>query len=138
VALLLVATACTGAVEWQAGVFDEVEITVGEERLIVAVADTPPKRAGGLTEVDELPDWLDGMLFVYEEPQSTSFHMLNTPMALDVWWFDAEGLLIGTTSMKPCPVEPCLSYASPGSVMWVLETPVGDYEFTPGAQLSTG
>lgn len=130
--------ACTGAVEWEEGVFAETEITVGEETLSVAVADTPQRRARGLMEVEELPDRLDGMLFVFGESRPAAFHMLNTPMVLDIWWFDAEGLLIDSTTMDPCPVEPCINYGSPGTVMWVLETPVDDYEFSPGAQLSTG
>ena len=136
--LLIVVTACGGAAGWETGVFDESEITVGGETLTVAVADTPEKRARGLMEVEELPESLDGMLFVFEEPRPGAFHMLNTPMPLDIWWFDAEGLLIGSAAMEPCPLEPCVSYGSPAPVKWVLETPSGAHEFDPGEVLSTG
>jgi len=89
-------------------------------------------------EVEQLPDGLDGVLFVYDSPSSVSFHMLNTPMPLDIWWFDSDDHLVGTTEMEPCSGKPCVSYRSPGPVIWVLETPLGEYEFEFGAQLSTG
>jgi len=133
-----VVSACGGAVDWEAGVFDETEITVGAEALTVAVADTPQKRARGLMEVEKLPAGLDGMLFVYEESKPATFHMLNTSIPLDIWWFDGGGSLIGAAPMEPCFVEPCLSFGSPGPVMWVLETPQDVYEFGPGEMLSTG
>jgi len=136
--VLVVVTACSGAGEWEPGVFDETEVSVGGETLAVAVADTPEKRARGLMEVEELPNWLDGMLFVFERSKSASFHMLNTPMPLDIWWFDANGTLIGADSMEPCPANPCVKYRSPGLVKWALETPLDVYEFEMGEVLSTG
>ena len=136
--LLVVVAACGGGVGWEAGVFDETEITVGAEALTVAVADTQKKRARGLMEVEELPARLEGMLFVFEESKSAAFHMLNTPIPLDIWWFDGNGSLIGAAPMEPCFVKPCVSFGSPGLVMWVLETPQDIYEFGLGETLSTG
>jgi uncharacterized membrane protein (UPF0127 family) len=89
-------------------------------------------------EIDELPEGLDGVLFLYDSPSSVSFHMLNTPMPLDIWWFDSEANLVGTTEMEPCFVEQCVSYRSPGPVSSALETPVGVYSFGIGEALSTG
>jgi uncharacterized membrane protein (UPF0127 family) len=63
--------------------------------------------------------------------------MLDTVIPLDVWWFDGDGVLVGTAEMEPCPSEPCTRYASPQPVMWVLETELGVYEFEVGSQLST-
>jgi uncharacterized membrane protein (UPF0127 family) len=63
--------------------------------------------------------------------------MVDTPMSLDIWWFDADRGLIGSTEMEPCVSESCASYRSPGAVQWALETPSGDYDFDPGAVLST-
>lgn len=136
--VLVVVAACGGAVGWETGIFSEGEITVGGQILTVAIADTPEKSQRGLMEVEQLPERLDGMLFVYEEPKSASFYMLNTPMPLDVWWFDSKRVLIGSASMAPCPAEPCVRYGSPGQVQWVLETPVEKYEFDRGDILSTG
>ena len=100
------------------------------------VADNTFERASGLKETDDLGR-LDGMLFVYERPTSARFYMLDTLIPLDIWWFDGEGLLVGTTEMEPCPSEPCTRYASPGPVSWALETEMGVHEFAMGSQLST-
>lgn len=82
-----------------------------------------------------LPSGIDGMIFVYGEASTATFHMLNTPIALDVWWFDEDGYLLGSAGMEPCAAEPCTDYRSPGAVMWVLETPLGEYEFGLGSRL---
>jgi len=104
--------------------------------LSVAIADEPEEKGRGLREVEDLGR-LDGMLFVYDTEAQATFGMLNTPMPLDIWWFDSEGVLIGTSEMEPCPFEPCVSFGSPGPVRWVLETPRGDFEFEMGSMLST-
>ena len=80
---------------------------------------------------------LDGMLFVYDIETQATYGMLNTPMPLDIWWFDGDGVLLGTTEMEPCPFEPCVRYASPGPVRWVLETPRGAFDLEVGSVLST-
>ena len=101
----------------------------------MAVADSPVRRSQGLMEVEDLGD-LDGMLFSWAEPISASFHMRNTPIALDIWWFDESGVLLGSTETTPCFTETCTSYRSPGEVMWALETPLGEQEFQPGSMLT--
>jgi uncharacterized membrane protein (UPF0127 family) len=110
-------------------------IAVGEQELLVAIADEPAERGSGLMEVEDLGA-LDGMLFVYDVEAQATFFMLNTLIPLDVWWFDGDGILIGTAGMDPCPFEPCVSYGSPGPVRWVLETPLGDFDFEMGSLLS--
>ena len=77
------------------------------------------------------------MLFAYGVPTSVSYGMLDTPIALDIWFFDTDGVLIGTTDMEPCPELPCPAYASPAPVRWVLETPRGEREFAREAGIST-
>lgn len=104
----------------------------------MSVADTTELRQRGLRDVESLPDGVDGMLFVFEESRSATFGMLDTLIPLDIWWFDAEGALLGVTEMTPCPEEPCASYASPAPVRWALETPTGARAFPGGALLSTG
>ena len=100
-----------------------------------------------LSHLDELPvglrglmePWtgdLDGMIFSYPEPTSVSYNMRDTPMPLDIWWFDEAGVLIGSAGMDPCFSATCTSYRSPGPVMWVLETPSGSQDFAFGSPLS--
>lgn len=118
--------------------FEIADIEVGGETLTVALADTPEQRNQGLRGVDGLPEALDGMLFVFEEERFATFGMRDTLIPLDIWWFDADGQLLGSTRMEPCPSEPCPNYGSPGEVAWALETPAGEEEFAPGETLTVG
>ena len=88
--------------------------------------------------LEELPDGMDGMLFWYPSPRGASFTMRDTLIPLDIWWFDDDGVLIGSDEMEPCPETPCESYPSPGSISWALETEQGRFDFTLGDRLSTG
>ena len=87
--------------------------------------------------VESLPEGVDGMLFVFDDPRPATFVMRNTLMPLDIWWFNGSGVLVGFTEMEPCVAEPCTQYRSPGIIGWALETPLGVQEFRPGDQLST-
>jgi uncharacterized membrane protein (UPF0127 family) len=114
-----------------------VEVTVGDIPLDVWVADDDGERGQGMIGVDVMPDSVDGMLFVFEEPGQRFFHMAGVSIPLDIWWFDAEGRLVGSTPMEPCPRAPCPSYPSPDGVAWALETPSGSQDLPIGAMLST-
>jgi uncharacterized membrane protein (UPF0127 family) len=133
--LVLGASACSQATP--ASTSSEADIEVGGEPLTVWVADEPIERQQGLMGVDRLPLGIDGMLFVYESERSTTFSMFNTPMTLDIWWFDSDGVLVGSAEMEPCFAKPCTSYRSPGPIESVLETPQDRYDFRPGIGLST-
>jgi len=100
------------------------------------IADTPAERQTGLQGVEEIPAGADGMLFVYETPVDVRYFMLDVSFALDIWFFDPDGILIGDTEMTPCAAEPCPIYPSPDAVSWVLETVAGSYQFDDGAVLS--
>jgi uncharacterized membrane protein (UPF0127 family) len=131
-----VVVACGSALPVGLEGFGQAIITVGDEELTVLVADTPDERRQGLMGVDELPEGIDGMLFVFPTAGSVSFYMLETLIPLDIWWFGADGSLLGGTAMEPCPARPCVSYRSPGPVRWTLETPQGRYELEAGELLS--
>lgn len=118
--------------------FETSDIEVGGETLTVALAETPEQRSQGLRGVEELPEGLDGMLFVFEAARPATFGMRDTLVPLDIWWFDANGRLLGSTEMEPCPSEPCTTYGSPGEVAWALETPAEQVEFAPGDSLRVG
>jgi len=117
--------------------FEVAEISVGDSELTVAIADTSAQRRQGLRGVERLPDGIDGMLFVWDSPTSATFAMTDTLLPLDIWWFDEEGRLVGSTVMETCLKGPCVGYGSPGPIMWAMETPTGEYGFIPGALLST-
>jgi uncharacterized membrane protein (UPF0127 family) len=84
---------------------ETTSIQVGGLSLDVLVADTPAERQVGLTGVEEIPGGADGMLFVYEAPAPVRYWMLDVPIALDIWFFDPDGALIGGTEMAPCPTR---------------------------------
>jgi uncharacterized protein len=115
--------------------FEVTEIDVGGRLLTVAVAETSSERSQGLRGVEQMPAGLDGMLFVFEETRSATFGMRDTLIPLDIWWFNEEGRLLGSTEMEPCTTEDCPTYPSPGEVAWALETPMGEFGFPPGALL---
>lgn len=104
--------------------------------LSVVVADSTIERSQGLQDLGELPDGVDGMLFVFAEPTSTTFHMRNVQFPLDVWFFDSEGSLLGSARMETCLEGDCPSYGAPGLISWALETPADVYDFGPGSELS--
>lgn len=112
-------------------------VSVGDTELQVWVADTAEERSQGLRDVSQLPAGVDGMLFVFDTPRTPVFVMEDTLIPLDVWFFDGNGVLIGTEEMAPCDAEPCTRYPGPESVKWALETPLGAHDFEPGAVLAT-
>ena len=116
--------------------FETTTIEVGDRTLTVAVAETADQRSQGLRGVEELPEGLDGMLFVFEQPRTATFGMRDTLIPLDIWWFGADGAMLGSTEMTPCAAEPCTAYGSPGEVAHALETPAGEVEFALGESLN--
>lgn len=118
------------------GGFVTTEIEVGNESLTVAIAGTTSERSQGLRGVEKLPDGLDGMLFVFEQARPATFGMRETLISLDIWWFDSERTLIGSTEMQPCLSSSCPSFPSPGEVAWALETPLGQRGFASGEILT--
>jgi hypothetical protein len=117
------------------GGFDTAQIEVGEQRLTVTVAETTSQRSQGLRGVETLPEGIDGMLFAFGDPTTATFGMRDTLIPLEIWWFDGEGRILGSTRMEPCFATPCTGYASPGEIAWALETPSGEVHFAPGDTL---
>ena len=92
-------------------------------------AATEEQRARGLMDVTD-PQLLgyDGMIFRFGEADTTTtFHMRDTPLALSVAWFDANGSFLGATDMAPCPddVAECPLYAPPQPFRVAIEVPQG-------------
>ena len=75
-------------------------IGLGGETVHLQFALTPRESASGLMHRESLePN--EGMLFIFPEPRQASFWMKNTPLPLDIGFFDAEGLLLEVRQLHP-------------------------------------
>jgi uncharacterized membrane protein (UPF0127 family) len=103
--------------------------------LTVAVADTSETRVQGLMNIADLGD-LDGMIFVWDEPTTSSFHMKNTILPLDIAFFGEDLALVDNLSMVPCAETACPSYPPVGAFLYAIEVPAtGFAALTPAARL---
>ena len=101
------------------------------------LADEPEERRRGLRGVEALPRGVAGLLFSWPSPTTATFTMEGALIPLDIWWFDGDGALIGSTRMDPCPGEACATHRSPGLIGWALEAPEGELDLSAGSALST-
>ena len=114
-----------GFAEAAMSVTDSDGETVG---LCVLLALVEEQRQRGLMEVTDMAGY-DGMLFAFPEDTETGFWMSNTPMPLSIAWFDADGGLVSTADMEPCPEgDDCPTYPPEGPYRFALEVPQGDLE----------
>lgn len=104
--------------------FEVINLDLGEEPLLVAVADTALKRGQGLMFVEDFGD-LDGMVFVFDTDVTNRFWMKDTPVPLDIAFFSAEGLLVDLFEMTPCLTETCPRYQPAGVYRYAVERPAG-------------
>lgn len=74
---------------------------------------------------------LDGMIFAWDESLPVSFWMKNTPMSLDIGFFDDDGALFEVLYMTPCTVDPCPTHPSRSPVRYALEAPPGFFDGVP-------
>ena len=109
--------------------WEPIAVLVGENALTVALADEESERQQGLGGVTDLGDF-EGMLFAWEEEVTTGFWMKDTLIALDLFFFGADGAIVDQTSLEPCRTDPCPVFVAGGLFRWVLEAPAGSLEGT--------
>src|SRR5262249_13534962 len=110
-------------------------VALGDRCLRVLVALTQGQRVQGLRDVTNLSPY-DGMLFVFPRDNITQFTMAETPMPLDITFFEADGEPVNFQPMKPCPDgsdATCPPYSSDHEYRLALETPSGSQH--PGGSL---
>lgn len=90
------------------------------------LAATEEQRTRGLMEVRDLKGYA-GMLFRFSGPSQAGFHMRNTPMALSIAWFGADGTFVSAADMAPCEENNpnCPVYSASGPFRYALEVPFG-------------
>jgi uncharacterized membrane protein (UPF0127 family) len=103
--------------------FGETRLKLGDRCLRVLVAQTEGQRVQGLRDVRSLAPY-DGMIFVYARDTNVRFTMANTPLPLDITFFDADGKPVDHTQMTPCPTgddSTCPVYGSRPRFRYALE-----------------
>lgn len=90
----------------------------GSAQFSVDVADTNEERSRGLMFVDNMAT-MQGMLFVYDRPQSVSFWMRNTLIPLDMIFVDDTGVVRNIHSMAQ-PLDETPIFGGTG-IQYVLE-----------------
>ncbi|HUG56204.1 MAG TPA: DUF192 domain-containing protein [Candidatus Limnocylindrales bacterium] len=131
-ALALVASACAAPPASTATPTDlavaVIETSAGEIRVRVEIAETPEERGRGLMSRDAL-DEDAGMVFLFEEPSTAAFHMLNTRIPLSIAFFDEDGTILRILDMVPCPgPAPCPTYDPGITYRAALEVNRGAFE----------
>jgi len=105
----------------------EAQLALADKCLLVAIADQDAERVEGLRDALDLGPY-DGMIFVYDQDTSARFTMANTPLPLDIGFYDAAGALINRLRMEPCPQgtdATCPTYAPDRPFRYALEVPAG-------------
>lgn len=93
-----------------------VDITIGDKKYKVEIADTPEKQEKGLMGRASLPE-NQGMLFIYDEPQDLSYWMKNTLISLDIIFIDDDMEVVSVKQGQPMSEEPITE----DDVQYVLE-----------------
>lgn len=93
-----------------------VDITIGDKKYKVEIADTPEKQEKGLMDRESLPKD-QGMLFIYDEPQDLSYWMKDTLISLDIIFIDDDMEVVSVKQGQPMSEEPITE----NDVQYVLE-----------------
>jgi uncharacterized membrane protein (UPF0127 family) len=80
--------------------YKKYEILIDQKKIKVELAVTQEQRQKGLMYRTSLSED-EGMLFVFPEEAIQTFWMKNTPIPLDIAFFDKEGYLLEIQSMQP-------------------------------------
>ena len=93
----------------------------------VRVADESNERAAGFQHICPQIINLSSILFVYEQPTVANYHMNNVHDALDIGFFDENGLLFKVSRMEPQGSDKVIRnlYSSDHEMLYALETKAG-------------
>jgi len=99
-------------------------IKVNDTEILVEIADTPGKRAKGLSDRPSLPE-NQGMLFLFDKPDFYSFWMKDTLIPLDFIWIRDDKVVGITQNIKPEEYQPPQVLTPEEKVEAVLEVNAG-------------
>jgi uncharacterized membrane protein (UPF0127 family) len=137
--LVLFSVPACSPVDEEAFDFVDLEVAlplrIDEVDLMAEIAVLPNEQRLGLMHRQSLPADT-GMLFPYKQPQRMSFWMANTPLPLNIAFFDSEGVLKEIHRMAPFDRNSTVSSAE--DLRFALEMEAGWFAekgLLPGAQL---
>lgn len=107
----------------------EIKIKIKDKTYSVKIADTDETREEGLQNIKTLPE-NEGMLFIFEEPQTVSFWMKDTLIPLDIIFINEELQIISVSQGEPETENP----HQENDVAYVLEVNQGS-NIQPGDEL---
>lgn len=106
-----------------------VIIEISDRKLKCKIAETEEEKRKGLQGVKEL-DSDEGMLFLYDEPESLDFWMKDTEIPLDIIFIDEDQEVISVHRGEPLSED----LISEDKVKYVLEVNQGS-GIAPGDEL---
>lgn len=110
-------------------------VLVGEQKLLIEIADTEEKRRLGLMFRKILPE-NQGMLFVMKKTGRVAFWMKNTSIPLDVAYINAEFFIEEIHSLEPHDLRGVPSRSD--NILYALEVNQGYFEkhnIKPGSKV---
>jgi len=105
----------------------DYNLTIGQQKFIVELVDTPAKQTQGLSGRKSLGEF-EGMLFILPQPSLPGFWMLDMKFPIDIIWIKDQQI-VGWVSAWPVPAgEQLPIYYPPESVDMVLELNAGSLD----------
>jgi uncharacterized membrane protein (UPF0127 family) len=101
-----------------------VTLSAGMHLIHAQIASTPDQRSIGLMSRREMPA-NEGMLFIFERPETQCFWMKNTLLPLTAAFVADDGTIVNLADMKPQTTD---SHCSVKPVRFVLEMHQGWFD----------
>lgn len=95
------------------------KVNIGEQKFMVALADTPAERTKGLSLTDAVPE--DGLLFIFDKDDIEGFWMKDMKYSIDIIWINGAGEIIDINEHVSPDTYPTTFYP-PQPIRYVLET----------------
>ena len=79
---------------------EQITVEIGDKQYNCKVAKTPEEKSKGLQGITELPKD-EGMLFIFDSPQTVGFWMKDTQIPLDIIFINEDGEVISVYKGDP-------------------------------------
>lgn len=114
-----------------------LKLWIGTNQVNAEIARTLPQIQTGMMFRTNMAE-MEGMLFVFPQPQQVGFYMRNTLLPLSCAYIDSEGNILEIYDMEP--LNEATIYSRSDQIQYVLEMNQGWFErhnIRPGVAVST-